>query len=307
MRAAVASGALRPAAVPSDGGLFSYPSDAHADAPALLGVEEHRCVFFDDRGGHRCRVQDALGHDALPLACRQFPRVSVHDPRGVSVTLSAYCPTVAHSLSSTDLVTIVESPAAFPDDGEYEGLDARTSLPPPLSPNRLMDWESWWAWERLSVGLLANGGSSAGEALARLRGVVEEVRSWTPGDGPLIERVEETFARARHEPWVNASVAACVDGERIREVERAIPEELRQGQDHDQTHTPDHAVRRFLVSHAFANWTMHLGQGLRTWLRSIEAANALLESGLDVREADLRLRHLADPTALARAWTGAER
>jgi hypothetical protein len=283
MRAALANGALRPAVVPADGALFTTPSDAPADAPALLGVTGHRCVFFDETNGRRCRVQDALGHDALPLACRQFPRVTVRDPRGVSVALSAYCPTVARALSSTDPVTIVESPPAFPDDGEYEGLDARTPLPPLLRPDRLMDWESWWTFEASSVDVLAHSGGSAGEAVARLRVAVEHTRAWAPPDGPLLARVGAAFAHAGATTWASPWMAERADGA-----------------------PADGVARRFLASHAFANWTIHLGKGLRTWLRSIEAAHALLASGVSVREADLRLRHLADPTQLASAYARAE-
>jgi hypothetical protein len=274
MRAALANGALQGSAPPGDA-LFTFPDDAPSETPALLGLHGARCVFFDDHGGHRCRVQDALGHDALPLACRQFPRVTVRDPRGVSVALSAYCPTVARLLDSAGPVTIVESPSAFPEEGEYEGLDARAQLPPLLRPDCLMDWDSWWAFEAASVDLLGNGGESAGDAMARLRLAVEHTRTWTPADGPLIARVDDAFTRARDEKWVNGTVN-------------------------------DHVARRFLAAHAFANWTMHLGKGLRTWFRSIEAAHELLKSGVDVREADLRLRHLADPNELARDWSTAE-
>jgi hypothetical protein len=282
MRVALANGALRGSA-PSGAACFTFPDDAPTEAPALLGLNGTRCVFFDDHGGHRCRVQDALGHDALPLACRQFPRVSVRDPRGVSVALSAYCPTVARLLASTETVTIVESPLAFPGDGEYEGLDARVQLPPLLRPDCLMDWESWWAFEAASVDLLGNSGTSVDDALARLRVAVEDVRTWTPHEGPLITRVADAFARAKDTKCVNGRMGEWVNGA-----------------------VDDHVTRRFLTAHAFANWTMHLGKGLRTWLRSIEAAHELLLSGLDVRQADLRLRHLADPRKLAEVWSRGE-
>jgi hypothetical protein len=61
----------------------------------------------------------------------------------------------------------------------------------------------------------------------------------------------------------------------------------------------------FLAAHAFANWTAHLGQGLRSWLRSVEAAYVLVNE-LGVRQTDLLLRHLADPNELARVWSRAE-
>jgi hypothetical protein len=61
----------------------------------------------------------------------------------------------------------------------------------------------------------------------------------------------------------------------------------------------------FLAAHAFANWAAHLGDDLRTWWRSIEAAHVLISGGLSVRDVDLLLRHLADPHALASRPGGA--
>jgi hypothetical protein len=61
-----------------------------------------------------------------------------------------------------------------------------------------------------------------------------------------------------------------------------------------------------LAAHAFANWTAHQGEGLRTWWRSLEAVHVLLSAGVGVQQTDLLLRHLADPQALARAWGSAE-
>lgn len=90
-------------------------------------------------------MQHALGHDALPLACRQFPRVTVLDPRGASVTLSHYCPTAAGLLKDDGPVAIEINGATFPPGGEYVGLDAQDALPPLLCRDVLMDWESWWA------------------------------------------------------------------------------------------------------------------------------------------------------------------
>src|SRR6185295_13330944 len=131
--------------------------DAQAETPAVLGVTAgHACVFFDAAAGRTCRIHSALGHDALPLACRQFPRVSVIDPRGVSVTLSHFCPTAASLLDDPIDVTIVDAAPSFRATGEYVGLDARSSLPPLLRPGMLMDWDSWWECERQAVALVAD-------------------------------------------------------------------------------------------------------------------------------------------------------
>jgi hypothetical protein len=59
-------------------------------------------------------VRDALGRTALPLACRQFPRVVVRDPRGMSIVLLHYGPTAAAQLGRDAPVEVTESSRAFP-------------------------------------------------------------------------------------------------------------------------------------------------------------------------------------------------
>jgi hypothetical protein len=301
LQAAIARNQLRPARGDT-GTAIVRPADAPAETPAMLGRCESRCVFYADAplaGGGRCRVQAALGHDALPLACRQFPRVSVHDPRGASVTLSHYCPTAAALLDADTLAqpTVVLNAPAFPATVEYVGLDVREALPPLLRRGMLMDWESWWECERLAVELLgAEDHDSAATALARLHLAVTEVTAWSPTDGPLIDRVRDAFARA---PARARNAAPRPSAQLIDAVYRAIPAGIRPTRFAHAATSSDRATRRFLVAHAFANWTAHLGQGLEPWLRSIEAAAALLDAGAGVRHADLLLRHLLDPRTLA--------
>ena len=257
-------------------------NDPGGDSPVLLPLDAHGCAFHNT-ATQRCEIHAALGHDALPLACRQFPRVSVTDPRGVSVALSCYCPTALGMLETfAGEIAIVEHPPAFPSGGEYAGLDARTSLPPALCPDVLMDWDSWWEWERLSVEL-CNRDDTPRQILARLSVAVETVRTWRPADGDLIDRVREAHARAR--------------------TAHPAPRTVHQ-----------HPARRnsgtgnlLLASHAFASWPALLGSGLRTWLRSLETVVFLMEVGWTIREIDLWLRHFADPRLLAKAWSAAER
>ncbi len=103
---------------------------APRDTPAVLAVAGGACVFHRAAAPRRCEIHHAFGHDALPLACRQFPRVTVLDPRGVSVTLSHYCPTAASLLDTREPVAVTTTARAFPADGEYVGLDVRDDLPP---------------------------------------------------------------------------------------------------------------------------------------------------------------------------------
>lgn len=159
--------------------LFEHPAHASAEAPALVAVHGDACVFYRGSGARRCEIHRTLGEAALPLACRQFPRVSVHDPRGASITLSHYCPTAADMLDSDARVEVVENAPAFPANAEYVGLDVRGAMPPLLRPDMLMDWDSWWVWERESVAII-NDAASPAEALVRLRAAVEQVRPWGP-------------------------------------------------------------------------------------------------------------------------------
>jgi Fe-S-cluster containining protein len=287
---------------PGTAGLLVHPPDAPPETPARLALApDGACIFYDRAPGHHCRAQRAAGHRALPLACRQFPRVVVADPRGTSITLSHACPTAASLLDSHAPVRIVDDAPAFPADGEYVGLDARDTLPPLLCSDQLMDWDAVSAWERLSVAWLTDGTGSIEATFARLRGVVDDARAWRPGDGALAARIEAAFAvppppRDRRAPR-DALTADVID---------AIPAGLRTPEAAGRPRPADHVARRFLAAHAFASWTLPLGGGLRTWLRGLEAADALLDAGYGVSGADLLLRHLADPAALARRWSRAE-
>ena len=310
IRGALATGALASPRGIADAALFTTPDDAPGETPALLGIKDHICVFFDAEHGRLCAVQRALGHDALPLACRQFPRVSLRDPRGVSVTLSHYCPTAASLLGSPRPVTIVRDATAFPDHAEYSGLDATTALPPLLRPEVLMDWESWWLWESSSVDLVGNADGSPEEALARLGAAVDDVTRWRPDEGPLADRVRNALSRARSRPAGDWQPSADWLAARRRLALDAIPDDLHGAipAAAAQPRALDPILlKQYLAAHAFANWTALLGRGLRAWQRSIEVAYALVQLGWSVRDADLLLRHLADPRELASACSPEKR
>jgi hypothetical protein len=261
----------------------------------MLGRVEHACVFYDRSPiavAGRCRIQSALGHDSLPLACRQFPRVSVHDPRGVSVTLSHYCPTAAGLLDAGtgDDLAIVINPDGFPADGEYIGLDARTALPPLLRKNMLMDWPSWWACEEQAVGLFRTSEDPAA-AMQRLRSAVADLETWSPEDGPLVDRVNDAFASA----MVRTQQIAPPDRTHVIDaVFASIPADLRPARFPASQHTSPPAARRYLAAHAFGSWAIHREGGLQSWLMAIETAAALIDAGAGVRQADLLLRHYAE-------------
>jgi Fe-S-cluster containining protein len=287
LRRAVADGRLRPEA-----------GAAVEAAPSLLARVNGCCVFFDDEqpddslapAPGRCRIHAALGQDALPLACRQFPRVTVEDPRGVSVTLSHYCPTAAGLLELDDPepFQVMVDPPAFPAAREYVGLDARHTLPPLLRRDMLMDWDAWWECERLAVQTCAESPDSD-TALARLRGAVAAIERWSPSDGSLLGRVRDAFrSGVQGPPEIPASAL-------VRAVLDAIPADIKPEPPSPSSPPPDSVLRRLVAAHAFASWHIYQGTGLRTWLRGVEAAAALVAAGCTIRETDLRLRHLPDP------------
>jgi hypothetical protein len=283
-------------------------SPARTTSSPFAAASTH-CVFHDEQRGGGCRIHRALGHSALPLACRQFPRQSVRDPRGVSVTLSHYCPTAQDLLvSGAEPVSIVHDAPAFPEAGEYVGLTADPALPPLLHPKLAMDWESWWLFEELSVALLCE----TSHPLTRLGLAVEHARSWTVDRGLLSTHLHDAFTRARNFDPPESGLPESLVRERVIDALASVPEEwravagdplagpVRPQLDHQTT-------KRFLAAHAFANWSAYQGEGLRTWFRSIETAACLLALTNDPGHVDLILRHLADSAGLVVRWNDAER
>jgi hypothetical protein len=187
-------------------------------------------------------VHRQLGPDALPAACRDFPRIVTLTPLGVSITLSHYCPTAAamlftpvilsdprppgdgsEALSSNmpagersgSTVAIVENPPGFPPSWPYEGLDARDALPPLLRPGVLMDWPRLERWETFAVAVLGDERRSPEAALDVLAAAAEEARRWTPEDGAFegyFERVlssrEARSGRATRDPQCDSTPGA---------------------------------------------------------------------------------------------------
>jgi Fe-S-cluster containining protein len=316
LRTALRSGALRPAAAGEC--LRPAPGLPHGARVVLGSDAEGRCVFLEGGRPALCAVHRGLGEDALPSACRHFPRVVTLTPLGVSVTLSHCCPTAAAMLFRHDVPLVVtEDPPAFPASWPWEGLDARDALPPFLRPGVLMDWPSLERWERFAVAVLAEDGRTAEAALDVLAGAAEAARRWTSEKGEFAGFFEGVLARAV-EGGGPAFPGALRDGLRdgmagadARWVAPAWPSLAR-------------PLRRWLAAKAFASWLGLQGEGLRTCVVGLrvalgvlraEAARGCAEAGraLDpgllkdaIRRADLRLVHLSDPEALARRLSRCE-
>ncbi|MDA1307693.1 MAG: hypothetical protein O2917_10575 [Acidobacteria bacterium] len=281
----------------------------HPEGVILLARDRGTCVFRDQHSAGGCRIQRSLGEAAVPLECRQFPRQSVSDPRGTSVTLSHYCPTARAQLEAdTGAVTIRTGAPGFPVSGEYVGLQANPDLPPLLHPRCVLDWIQWWAIEAAAVALVT---AMPDTALPRLALAVESLRTWQPSSLPLRDAVHRAFDLAAVErlpPWVPSE--ALLTSHRA-DLQVAIPRAWQAQADTalSTRHPPlaGPTFGRFLAAHVFANWAAYTGHGLRTWYRSIEAAGCLVWRTGDPGAADLVLRHLADSSALIARWSLAER
>jgi hypothetical protein len=288
----------------------------------LAADDSGRCRFLEPGG--TCAVHRQIGHDALPVSCRLFPRVCLLAPRGVTITLSHYCPTAAGLLfADSGPLEVVRNPPGFPETSAYEGLDARGSPPPLLRPGVWLGWDGHERWERHVIGVL-DGDGPPEPALARLADQAEEARSWTIARGPFGGFLEEVLGR----PWspdVRAAPLDAPDGDRLwDDVLRSVPAPLRPAEPKRATGSAggwaglDRPVRRYLAARAFGSWASVQGAGLRTSVRALQAARAVLERECDrasaaarrpldralleeaIRRSDLLLVHLASPEVLAR-------
>jgi hypothetical protein len=232
-----------------------------------------RCVFHTDPG---CAIHTALGDEAMPSACQHFPRIALLDPRGVSVTLSHYCPTAASLLvDARGPVSIVKGPPVLPGGALPEGLDARDALPPLETPGRLMDWDAYSAWESRAVDLLTT--------VIPVEGVLDLL---DPGAAVVDDRTLFEIARTSvPAPYGWPSFVASQDA----------------------ASADAQVVGRYLAAHAFAAWTAYQGDGLRSTVRYLRLVLAVLKTELArrgslieaIRQSDLLLRHLADRRLLS--------
>jgi hypothetical protein len=304
-----------------------------AGAAAILDRDERgHCVFYES-GAKRCIVHRELGEPFLPTTCRHFPRLSVQDRRGTFVSLSHFCPTAASLLFSDGPVAIIAEPPAFPET-DYDGLIVTADdLPPLLHPRVLMDLDGYTAWERHMVGRCADLQERSESVLATLMRDADLLRRWRPGNLTLAEAVWELphdHVDGVRPAGLGPSLQQCA------EVIAAVPDDLKPASDEagleeawtrnvraawDDCRAP---INRFLAAKAFASWTAYQGRGVKTIVRGLEAALALLRveaarqcrdasRPLDrdllleaFRQADFVLNHLAVGEELAKAWSAVE-
>ena len=316
---------LRPNGV--TGELFTSSSEADGSRKWTVARDPRGdCVFFDRKGDRLCLIHRDLGADALPVACRHFPRKVVIDGRGTLISLSHFCPTAAATLLTAGALTIVEARPPLRLSPPVEGLDASDALPPLLRPGFLCDLEGYDAWERAGISVFADSARGFGHCLDVLAAATESIRSWSPGDTTLADRVQAEFQAA-----ANARVAHTWSGWRAIDRVRTLTigrvgDDLIPLDGFDDAWN-DHAVRRldwfdsamknYLASRLFANWIAYQGRGLRTiveWLRTCAAVvghellrrtdhSTAAPGSADfieaVRSADLLLLHVLDSARFA--------
>jgi Fe-S-cluster containining protein len=227
------------------------------------------CVFLEGQESPLCAIHRAGGPAILPSACRQFPRVTLRDGRGVFVTLSHFCPTAAEMLAEARRIDVVEAPASLTLDGAVEGLDATAVMPPLLRPGMLTDLAGYDAWERAGLAVLGCEGHAVDRAIDVIARATADVTLWRPGAESLADRVAASFRSA---------------------AEATAP----------RRHAPDDpALRAFIASHLFGNWISYQREGLMAVAEYLRDALALVRRELiergnfieAVRAVDLRLRH----------------
>lgn len=308
---AIEAGELRP----RDGiGLQARPG-LPAGASSVLGLLRGRCVFHGE-GACACELHVWGGADAKPVACRQFPWIAVHDPRGTFVSLSHVCPSAAACLDNPALLLL--SPLPRPA-ASFDGLDVRRVLPPALSARRLLDWDALSAWEAHALDACAR--NERPEAVIHdLRALRTHARRWTPGQGTLAAWVAawtpETPSAAEP-PWVpdpalDAIVRAAVPAG------LAVPPTVRVA-DPPRWSGSTPMIRRYLAARLIACWPIHYGTGLATVVAYAAALLSVLGVELERRtpaaredaalraaiaETDRLVVHLATPGALARGLDG---
>jgi Fe-S-cluster containining protein len=314
---AIDDGDLRP----RDGIGLVDRANLPAGTRSVLGRQSGRCVFHT-AGPCGCGLHAWGGADAKPVACRQFPWIAVHDPRGTFASLSHVCPAAQDRLVDPALLVLAPLPRGA---ASFDGLDVRRSLPPALSTRRLLDGDALSAWETQALDACARNDAPEG-VLLDLLALLAHARRWTAMQGPLAawigswtpDALPSAAAAWRPDPALDAIVRASAP------VGLAVPAPITCGGDAPRWHRSAPLIRRYLAARLIACWPLHYGTGLATTIAYGAALLSVLavemarrtaaEDGAGagdaavlaaIAETDRLVVHLAAPDALARgldAW-----
>jgi hypothetical protein len=265
-----------------NGGLFAAAPGVDTDADAVVGRRGSDCVFHEPGQVGLCAIHRDLGHEALPTACQHFPRVVVLDPRGVSLSLSCVCPTAADLLydAAPGWHQVVHEGQVVLPGLQWEGLDARDTLPPQVSETRLWDWDAMSAFELQTLDALAT--RVPAEALAVVAGAAARLER--DSQEPLETLVKMAFRNARPEacePDVDGLVRLAVASST-----GADPEAWGPGGNAAAAaqlwlrHQPQ--VSRYLASRVMASAVVYHARSARVRSAWLQTAYAVLRRSVDL-------------------------
>jgi Fe-S-cluster containining protein len=306
---------------------LSSPAEDGTKKWIVARDDRGECVFFERDRGRLCLIHRALGSDALPSACRHFPRKIVIDRRGTLISLSHFCPTAAATLLAPGTLSIVEALPPLRLSGPIEGLDASDALPPLVRPGLLCDIQGYDEWERAGTSVFARPDLGFETCLDIVAAATESIRGWKPGGEPLADRVRASFHTAYGSTATRNWSPSCAI-ERVRSLTIGeVGDDLttieafdEKWDDYPGRHVDwfNAGMKNYLAARLFANWIAYQGRGLRTiveWLRTCAAvvghellrAPAESSSAPDttsfieaVRRADLLLLHVLDSASFAK-------
>ena len=205
-----------------------------------------------------------------------------------------------------------------------DGLDVRRSLPPALSPRRLLDWDALSAWETQALDACARNDAPEGvlQDLLALRDACAALDRGA-GSARRVDRVVDPGRAAIGGCGMAAGSGARRDRPRVRTggARRAAAGRERRCAAAGAGGAP--LIRRYLAARLIACWPLHYGTGVATAIAYAAALLSVLAVEMArqapspeaaagdaavlaaIAETDRLVVHLAAPDALARgldAW-----
>jgi hypothetical protein len=296
---------------------FRPMSDPPAGCVSSFRRLQTGTCWFRDTEARRCAIHREFGEDALPSACRQFPRICVLEPDVVSLSLSHYCPTAAGLLfRSNGDFGITEGTTGVSQGRNLEGLDARMSCSPFLRPGVLLGFDGLRAFEQGALSALAE--RDLPKALNCIQLAANRAAQWRPERGALVSWIQMAFDGRPPTPdsqSVGLDVSATLQASLPKGA--TAPTALPCASNLDstiQSAQVDLALRRYVAARMIAGWMAFHADGLTTFVNYLRLCvdTVLLFAAADdrqkveadrfkeaIRSADLWIVHYCDPEQLA--------